>query len=105
MKFVVKLSKEEQFIADNPLIGWRKTLRDGQTVEYPVLLRDPVTPEERRTVREQWANNIDNVRRRLAKKDCPKCKGKGTYDVSDYPDHPLYSKLVSSEIRGCFLED
>jgi hypothetical protein len=105
MKFVVKLSKEEQFAEENPLLGRRKVLQDGQTVEYPVLLRDPITPEERRIVREAWKNNIDTVRRRLAKKDCTRCHGKGSFDVHDYPGHPLWHKLTSSEICGCFLED
>jgi hypothetical protein len=104
MKFVVKLTEEERQAAE-PLIGIRKTLLDGQTVEYPVLLRDPVTPAERREVREVWKNNIDTVRRRLAKKDCPKCHGKGSYDVSDYPGDPMYYKLMHAEICGCFMED
>jgi hypothetical protein len=105
MKFVVKPSKEEQYAADNPLLGKRKRNLNGQTEEYTALLRDPVTPAERRMVRELWKDNIATVRKALTKKDCPRCHGKGTYDVTDYPGHPLYHKLVSSEECDCIWED
>jgi hypothetical protein len=105
MKFVVKQTPEAKWAEENPLVGLKKRNDDGQTVEYPALLRDPVTSEERKLVRELWKNNIDAVRRRLAKKDCPVCHGKGSYDVSDYPGDPMYYKLMHAEICGCFMED
>jgi hypothetical protein len=108
-KFELKLSAEAQreAIAEaNPLIGTKKYLDEQRgTVEYPVLLRDPVGAAERQKVREVWAKNLDHVRRRLAKKDCPRCHGKGSYDVYDYPGDPIYYRLTSSEICGCFMED
>ena len=108
-KFELKLSEEAQRAAiaeANPLIGTKKTHdEDRGTVEYPVLLRDPVGAAERQKVREVWARNIDLVRRNLAKKDCPTCHGKGSYDVLTYPGDPIYGRLSHAEICGCFLED
>ena len=84
MKFVPKQTEEEKFVAQNPLIGFRKYHDDIRgTVEREVLLRDPVTPEERQRVREIWRNNIASVRKALVKKNCPKCEGRGFYDVPE----------------------
>ena len=106
MKFVAKKTEEEKYVEANPLLGTRKFHDDERgTVEREVLLRDPVTTEERRIVRELWKNNIATVRKALVKKDCPKCKGKGFVDVKDYPDDPWYSKITSSEECDCIWED
>jgi hypothetical protein len=105
MKFVAKKTEEEKFTEANPLIGTRKFHDDDRgTVEKNVLLRDPVTPAERRIVQELWKNNIATVRHALVKKDCPKCAGKGFYDAYDYPGDPWFAKLMSSEECDCIWE-
>jgi len=105
MKFVVKKTAEEKWTEENPLIGTRKYHDDDRgTVEREVLLRDPITPEERRIVRELWKNNIATVRMALVKKDCPRCEGKGFYNTPDYPGDPWYSKLVSAVDCDCIWE-
>jgi hypothetical protein len=105
MKFVLKLSEEAQRAVDNPLLGTRKYHDDDQgTVERDVLLRDPITPAERKIVQEKWKNNIATVRKALVKKDCSKCKGAGFIEVSDYPGDPWYSKMVSSIECDCIWE-
>lgn len=106
MKFVAKKSEEEKYVEANPLFGLRKYHDDIRgTAEKPVLLRDPVTAAERQKVREVYKSNIATVRKALVKKDCPKCGGRGFYDMPDYPGNPLYHKLVSSEECDCIWED
>jgi hypothetical protein len=106
MKFVAKKSEEEKYVEANPLFGTRKFHDDDRgTVEKPVLLRDPVTPAERKQVREVYKANIATVRKALVKKDCPKCKGRGFYDTPDYPGDPWYARLMSSIECACIWED
>jgi hypothetical protein len=106
MKFVPKQTEEEKYVEANPLFGTRKFHDDDRgTVERPVLLRDPVTPAERKLVRQVYAKNIATVRKALVKKDCPRCEGSGFYDTPDYPGDPWYAKLMSSVECDCIWED
>jgi hypothetical protein len=86
---------------ERPLMGTRRTIIDGETLELVTVLRDPETPAERDELREVFKNNIPNVRMRLVEKDCPKCQGKAFIEVAYDPQHP---QLSESHECGCIWE-
>lgn len=83
------------------LMGTRRTIIDGETLELVTVLRDPETPAERDELREVFKNNIPNVRMRLVKKDCPNCQGQAFIEVAYDPQHP---RLTESHECGCIWE-
>lgn len=66
--------------------------------------RDP-RPEEREEFR-QKIKNPDFWQKHLVKKDCPRCEGKGSFFVSDFPDAQVVAqRMIGHEERcSCVLE-
>lgn len=66
-------------------------------------IRELRTPEEREQIRKKFGVNAYTFKK-LAKKDCKICGGRGLFDASQYPDHPLYKNLDETFMCNCVFE-
>jgi hypothetical protein len=88
------------YLGNKPLFGLKRIQEETYEVLISTILRHPENEEERLHIREKFGVTIA-TRPYLTKKDCPKCKGKGVFEVSSYPDDPLYERLGESVDCDC----
>jgi hypothetical protein len=91
------------YTAENPLLGMRRIRTEDYEVMISTIERQPSTEEERVIIREKFGVTSSTISY-LAKKDCEKCKGAGLYEVSSYPNDPVYRRLTESVECGCSYE-
>jgi hypothetical protein len=89
---IVKLVGDtpEDYVYDpDAVIGWKRKHIEGlnQPVVEKYVRRNPRNDEERELVRNTFGVT-PHTRKLLAKPDCQRCKGKGSYTVRPYPDNP-----------------
>jgi hypothetical protein len=81
----------------DPLLTSRVRHIDGenQPIVQTVIKRKPYNAEERQMILDE-IGVIDYSIPFLAQRDCPKCKGDGYVEVSQYPGDPVFEKLTQS---------
>lgn len=91
------------YLGDNPLFGLKKFRDDDYETVINEVLRMPETEEERFIIKQKLGVTPGTFKW-LVKKDCPKCKGTGKYDVSSYPGNALLERLEESIECTCAYE-
>lgn len=91
------------YLGDNPLFGIKKFRDDDYETVINEILRFPESEEERQIIKQKFGVTTA-VYKWLVKKDCPKCKGTGKYDVSSYPGDKLLERLEESIECECAYE-
>ena len=87
---------------DDPLFPEHKIHQDDKEVTI-TQIRNPKNDEERKRIRKRFGVSSYTIPK-LAKKDCPKCKGTGYYNLSSYPDHPVFKKFDDTVTCECVKE-
>ena len=87
----------------DPLFGVTKYKNEDEELELVTVRRQPRNEEERVKIREKFGVSWKTIKF-LAKKDCPKCKGKGQYSASAYPGDPIYGRLTETVECSCSYE-
>lgn len=94
----------EDFVYEkNPLFVAKKVRVENEELMLWVIQRQPKDVNERERIRNKFGINPQTVPY-LAKKDCPKCNGKGSYTISSYPGDPVYEPLTESVECECSYE-
>ena len=91
------------YLGDNPLFGLKKHREEDYETTINTILRMPETEEERQIIKMKLGVTPGTFKW-LVKKDCPKCKGTGKYDVSSYPGDKLLERLEESIECECAYE-
>jgi hypothetical protein len=76
----------------NPLITEKKI--DAETT-ITIITRENLTEEERILVRNRCGVTSYTIPF-LAKKSCPRCHGRGQYNIAMFPGHPLYGRAEAT---------
>jgi hypothetical protein len=87
----------------DPLFGVTKYKNEDEELELATIRRAPKNEEERIKIRDKFGVNYKTIKF-LVKKDCSKCKGRGTYSVSAYPGDPVYGRLTETVECSCSYE-
>jgi hypothetical protein len=94
----------DDFVFDpNPLFGFNTIHSEDGDIKVEAVLRDPKNNAERIKIRNKFGVNYKTIKF-LVKKDCPRCKGKGTYSESAYPGDPVYGRLTETIECSCSYE-
>jgi hypothetical protein len=91
------------YLGNNPLFGLKKFRDDDYETVINEVLRYPESEEERHIIKQKLGVTPGTFKW-LVKKDCPKCKGTGKYDVSSYPGNALLERLEESIECECAYE-
>jgi hypothetical protein len=90
------------YLGDTPLFGLKKHREEDYETTINTILRMPENEEERQIIKQKLGVTPGTFKW-LVKKDCPKCKGTGKYDVSSYPGTML-ERLEESIECDCAYE-
>lgn len=94
----------EDYVFDpDPLFGTITFHGEEGDTKVEAVLRYPKTEKERIKIRDKYGVNYKTIKF-LVKKNCPRCKGKGTYSVSAYPGDPVYGRLTETIECSCSYE-